>query len=175
MHVTCQNFDGVSCPLCLGARGPIDLCMYIAHQCNFGAYDSGNRDGDLCLSRVGIWRKRKIEGGNVLYRTRLSISLLFVGVFLFFVFYIIIQIVDLLCHFPSLFLKKKTKRGPLNQITNNLIVSLTIPRSVVLYRFWGPFYLDIFPSQHVVRISIYRFDKGSRVRGRVGVSDRMYA
>lgn len=137
--------------------------MYVAHQCNFGAYDSGNRDGDLCLSRIGIWRKRKIEGGNVLYRTRLSISLLFVGVFLFFVFYIIIQIVDLLCHFPSLFLKKKTKRGPLNQIT------------VALYRFWGPFYLDIFPSQHVVRISIYRFDKGSRVRGRVGVSDRMYA
>lgn len=38
--------------------------------------------------------------------------------FLFFIC-IIIQIVDLLCHFP-LFLKKKTKRGPLNQITNNL-------------------------------------------------------
>lgn len=88
--------------------------MYVAHQCNFGAYDSGNRDGDLCLSRIGIWRKRKMEGGNVLYRTRLSISLLFVGVFLLFVFYIIIQIVDVLCHFPPLFLKKKTKRAPLN-------------------------------------------------------------
>lgn len=86
--------------------------MYVAHQCNFGAYDSGNRDGDLCLSRIGIWRKRKIEGGNVLYRTRLSISLLFVG--FFFVFCFLYNNTDRRCalSFPFSFFKEKNKAGP---------------------------------------------------------------